>query len=179
MSATVELSITEWVVLALVVESPKHGFAVSAATGTDGELGRVWRVPRPVVYRSLTRLVEEGLVESTVTEPGERGPNRTIVAATSAGTAAVRRWLCIPVKHVRDVRSELLVKLALINRRGEDPRPLLAAQREVFAPMAIALQTKLSSEAGFARTIAALRWQNAEAVLRFLDDPAVINPDRS
>ena len=37
--------------LAVVDEEPAHGFAVAALTAAGAELGRVWQIPRPVVYR--------------------------------------------------------------------------------------------------------------------------------
>jgi hypothetical protein len=43
-------------VLCLAGEGPTHGFAVAAAAGPDGEIGRVWRLRRAVVYRALRRL---------------------------------------------------------------------------------------------------------------------------
>jgi hypothetical protein len=36
-----------------------------------------------------------------------------------------------PVRHGRDVRSELLIKLALLERAGADPRDLLSEPRRV------------------------------------------------
>jgi hypothetical protein len=50
-------------------------------------------------------------------------------------------WLTRPVEHTRDVRSELLVKLALLDRAGKDPQPLLAAQREQLVPVATRCRT--------------------------------------
>ena len=71
--------------------------------------------------------------------------------------------------HNRDVRSELLAKLALLDRAGTDPRPLLDAQREQLQPVAAALRERLASATGFERTIAAWRWETLSATLRFLD----------
>lgn len=112
-----ELSLAEWTVLAVVDEQPAHGFAVAALTAPRAELGRIWQIPRPVVYRSIGRLEEVELVVAVGEEPG-RGPRRQIVAATDEGSAEVRRWLVTPVLHVRDVRSQLLMKLALLAGAG-------------------------------------------------------------
>ena len=60
MSEAVRLSLAEFVVLAVLDEAPRHGFAVASPTATQAELGRVWLIPRPVVYRSLARLEAEG-----------------------------------------------------------------------------------------------------------------------
>ena len=67
------------------------------------------------------------------------------------------------------MRSELLAKLALLDRAGADPRPLLDAQREQLLPVVTALRERLASATGFDRTIAAWRWETVSATLRFLD----------
>jgi hypothetical protein len=41
-----------------------------------------------------------------------------------------------PAGHPRDIRSELLVKLALLDRAGADLRDLLWAQRGQLTPFA-------------------------------------------
>ena len=45
-------------VLSLVCEGPTHGNAVSRLVGPDGNLGRIWRVQKGVVYRCLDRLTD-------------------------------------------------------------------------------------------------------------------------
>jgi hypothetical protein len=67
------------------------------------------------------------------------------------------------------VRSELLVKLALLHRSGADPQLLLDAQRKQLIPVARALQDRLSAAAGFDRTLALWRCETVAATLRFLD----------
>jgi len=170
MSGLPPLSLAEWVVLALVAEQPTHGFPIARLTSNDGELGRIWHVPRPVVYRSLLRLAEAGLVTADGSEPGN-GPQRTIYTTTASGRAAVRYWLRTPVEHVRDVRSHLLMKLALLHRAGADPTDLLVRQREILAPIAQAMAAeRTSSPAGFEATLLAWRRASAEAAVNFLAD---------
>lgn len=130
--ADVELSVTEWVVLALLAETPAHGFAIAKELRPETDLGRVLTVHRPVVYRALDRLVAAGLVEVGEIEPGA-GPNRTVHRATRRGRAAVHRWLDRPVSHVRDLRIEFLVKLRLNQRRGHDLVAVVEAQRATLA----------------------------------------------
>lgn len=165
-----QLSLAEWIVLALIAEEPSHGFAIAAVTGDGGELGRVWQVPRPIVYRAAGRLIDLGMVQVTETRPGERGPQRSIMAATSAGKAAVRGWLREPVEHVREVRSALLVKLALLDRRGEPADALIHSQRAVFRPIHDALAARQRQEQDFSRVLAAFRTESVGSALRFLDE---------
>lgn len=112
-----EWALPEWTVLAVVREGPTHGFAIAALTASTGELGRVWQLPRPVVYRALSRLAEAGLVAPAAVESGP-GPRRTVYEVTARGAAAADGWLAAPVRHVRQPRSHLLMKLALLDRRG-------------------------------------------------------------
>ena len=62
-----------------------------------------------------------------------------------------------------------MVKLALLDRSGTDPQPLLTAQREQLAPIAGALAERLGTAAGFDRTLALWRYETVSAALRFLD----------
>jgi DNA-binding PadR family transcriptional regulator len=169
MSAGPSLSLAEWTVLALISEHPTHGFAIAQLTAPGGELGRIWQIPRPVVYRAIGRLEEAGLVTPQVVEPG-RGPQRTIYSATSPGRRSVVDWLDTPVRHVRDVRSHLLIKLALIDRVGTDPTRLLRRQRAILQPIAAAIATERPPRHGFDATLLAWRRASAAAALSFLDD---------
>ena len=170
MSASAEpaLSLAEWLALCLVCEEPRHGFAIARLLGPGGSMGEVWRVPKPVVYRALQRLEQLGLVRATQ-QPSSRGPVRSLVTATGAGQRAAAAWLTQPAGHNRDVRSELLVKLALLDRSGGAVQPLLAAQREQLLPVAEALRERLAAATGFDRTLILWRCEMMAATLRFLD----------
>jgi DNA-binding PadR family transcriptional regulator len=165
-----QLSLADWIVLVLVDEGPTHGFAVAALTAENGDVGRAWHVPRPIVYRSLDRLGELDLVRVSATEAGHRGPQRSILTTTPAGRRATQAWLRRPVAHVRDVRSELLVKLALLLRHGLGTGDLIAAQRSALAPVQAALVRQQGADQGFGRILTRWRIENVRAALRFLDE---------
>src|SRR5262249_40258342 len=114
--------------------------------------------------RALDGLVDKGLVVRRGRRAGQGG-DRVVVAATSAGRRAAARWLDTPVQHLRDVRTELLVKLALRRRAGLDVEPLLTAQRLVFDPLIDAL----TSAAGDDDLVDIWRRESARAVRRFLE----------
>lgn len=164
-----EWGLAEWTVLALLREEPRHGFAIAALTAPGGELGRVWHIPRPMIYRALGRLEAAELVSPAFLET-ESGPQRTVFELTRAGRRAVDGWLQQPVEHVRELRSVLLMKLALLDRRELDPHRLLRAQREVLAPMVDALAAERERDDGFATVLAAWRHTNAEAALGFVTE---------
>ena len=165
--ATTDLLLGEWASLGIVACGPTHGFAVAARLRPDGDVGRVWSLSRPLTYRSLDQLVARGLIEQRGDEPGVAGGNRTILAVTRAGRTALRAWLGRPVEHLRDLRSELLLKLVLAELTGTDTRGLIGAQRDVVDVMA----QRLLSEADANPDDVVRRWraESAGAALRFLN----------
>lgn len=164
-----EWALPEWTVLAVVRERPAHGFAIAALTARGGDLGRVWQMPRPVIYRALSRLEAAGLVEPKDVESGA-GPPRTIYAITDPGSAAVDDWLTRPVPHVRELRSHLLMKLALLDRRGLPMAPLIADQRAALEPVLAAVATEREQATGFDAVLLSWRHGNVLAALRFLEE---------
>jgi PadR family transcriptional regulator AphA len=162
------LSLTEWVVLALLAEAPSHGFAVAKTLSHSTPLGEVWTVPRPLVYRALGRLEEQGLVLEAGEEPGDPGPRRMVYAVTDKGRKAVAQWRGEPVRHLRDVRTVLLAKVLLRQRVGEALAPLVAEQRKVFAPLFERLAEQFEGTEG-ERVIASWRYESSQAVVRLLD----------
>jgi PadR family transcriptional regulator AphA len=170
------LSLSEWLVLCLITEQATHGNAIAAQLGHDGPLGQVWHVHKAVVYRSIDRVQQAGLVVTVGAEPSSRGPVRTLVKATPKGDAAARAWLSRPVAHTRDIRSELLVKLALLDRTGTSPAALLKAQHTQLQPIAGALAGRLAAADGFERILLLWRYETISATIRFLDALSVIQP---
>ena len=172
------MSLPEWLVLAILSQRSMHGFAVARLTAHDGELGRVWQVPKAVIYRAIGRLLDAGLVTPQGTQPG-LGPQRTVYSATPEGREAAQSWLHTPVEHVRDIRSQLLLKLALLDRAGDDPAGLLSRQREVLEPIAKAIEARRSQCDGFDAMLLAWRTATASAALDFLDTIAASAPSRA
>ena len=163
------LSLAEWLVLCLVSEEPVHGFALAALLAPDGEVGMAWHVRKAVVYRAAQRLERLGLVTAEDRQYSRLGPPRSRLSVTAEGHRAVTGWLHQPVTHPRDVRSELLLKLALLSRSGADPADLLRAQRRQLVPVADGLATQLRTATGFDRDLALWRHESVSATLRFLD----------
>src|SRR6516165_3561986 len=164
MDAQPPMSLPEWLVLAILSQRSMHGFAVARLTARDGELGRVWQVPKAVIYRAIGRLQAAGLVVPEGTQPG-LGPQRTVYAATPRGREAARRWLHTPVGHVRDIRSQLLLKLGL-----------LAGQRAVLEPIAAAIEARRAKSDGFDAVLLAWRKATVKAALDFLDEVSAATP---
>jgi hypothetical protein len=121
------------------------------------------------VYQALQKLEQLGLVEKRSTQPSARGPTRTILAVTPRGRKTVQRWLAEPVDHVRDVRSLLLLKLALLDRAGGDPQPLLRAQRRRLMPLLRGLERLRDEARGFDEIVAQWRLTSSHATLDFIN----------
>jgi DNA-binding PadR family transcriptional regulator len=163
-----DLSPGEWAVLGAVAEAPTHGFALAQLLASDGQLGRIWTLPRPMVYQVVQKLLGLGLIRARRTERSDRGPVRTVVGVTPAGRAALRKWLEEPVDHVRDVRSLLLLKLALLERSGGNPAPLIKAQSQKLAQQLSALEQARDEAEGFERVILEWRIASSRATVEFL-----------
>ena len=164
-----ELWAGEWAVLALLSEGPGHGFALARAMAPGGEVGQVWSMRRPLVYRALETLEQRELIRPAGTVPSQSGPQRTILEVTPAGARAVSEWLSQPVSHVRDARSLLMLKLLFLSRRGADLTRLLTAQRAQFATYAESLIAALDETEGFDRTLLLWRLHTTTAALRFTE----------
>ena len=154
-----DLTAGEWAVLALLAEAPSHGFALARAMGPDGDVGRVWSVRRPLVYRAVDTLTGDGPRAPRRDRPRAR-PARAAPSSRPRRTASARSpgWLGTPVEHVRDGRSLLMLKLLFLARRDADPSALLGAQREVFAALAVRLTRRRGRGRGLrsrARALAA------------------------
>jgi len=163
------LSLTDWVVLALVAEEPRHGFALAKELGAEATLGEAWTVPRPLVYRALDHLREAALVTPARTEAGAQGPHRTVYRVTRSGASRVARWLDQPVDHPRDVRTELLVKLLLRARRGRPLAPLARRQLDRFASVSGGLEQRAAVATGPERVVARWRVESIGAIRRTLE----------
>jgi PadR family transcriptional regulator AphA len=163
------LSLAEWLVLCLIREEPTYGLVLVGLLSRDGRLGRVWSVPKAVVYRALPRLEALGLIETVGEQRTSQGPVRSLYQATPAGEASALAWLGTPAGHARDIRSELMVKLALLNRSGLDSRDLRQAQLARLRPVAAALGERCRAATGFEHTLVLWRYEAMTATLRFLE----------
>jgi DNA-binding PadR family transcriptional regulator len=155
-------------VLGLLAEAPAHGFALAKSLAADGDLGTIWTLSRPLVYRVLTVLEQPGLIRAAATESGP-GPARTIMTVTPVGRRVLEHWLAEPVEHVRDARSLLMLKLAFINRSGGDPRALLEGQRQLLTRRAESHEAAPADQTDWQRTVELWRYESVQAALRFTE----------
>jgi DNA-binding PadR family transcriptional regulator len=164
-----QLTAGEWALLALLDEAPAHGFALARAMAPDGEVGQVWAVRRPLVYRALETLERMGLVRPVGTLRSDSGPQRRILEPTPAGRSTLSDWLGQPVEHVRDARSLLMLKLLFLTRRETDAAPLLTAQRSQFGAQAERLAAAADAAQGFDRRLLLWRLHSTTAAVAFTE----------
>jgi DNA-binding PadR family transcriptional regulator len=162
-----DLLLGEWACLGIVYPAPTHGFAVAARLKPTGDVGRVWSLSRALTYRSLDQLAQRGYIQPVGEEPGIAGGNRTILAATRSGRAQLRRWLAEPVEHLRDLRSELLLKLVLAESCDVDVTAMLRAQHAHIRELGGRLGAQVEADPG--DVVALWRSELSDAALRFLD----------
>lgn len=162
-----ELLLGEWACLGILYPAPAHGFAVAARLKPTGDIGRVWSLTRPLTYRALDQLTGRGYIEPIGEERGIAGGTRTILAATRSGRAQLRKWLHTPVQHLRDLRSELLLKLVLAAECGVDVQSMLAAQHDHVSELASTLDARAAAAPHDA--VAIWRCESAHAAIRVLE----------
>jgi DNA-binding PadR family transcriptional regulator len=163
-----QLLLGEWACLGILYGGRSHGFSIAARLKPSGDIGRVWSMSRPLTYRALEQLTIAGYIETVGEEPGIAGGNRTILGATRSGRLQLRKWLNTPVAHLRDLRSELLLKLIIARSCGIDVSDMLDRQREHIAELAETIADQLA--AGDSTDVVALwRSESSNAALRFLD----------
>lgn len=155
----------EWACLGILYDEPAHGWAIVKRLRPDGEIGRIWHLSRPLTYRALDQLTARGWIRPVGEEPGSAGPNRTILAATRTGRARLRSWLGTPVPHLRDLRSELLLKLVLADRCGVDVSAMLDQQRVIVEEQAELLAATVADD----DVVGLWRTEATRAAARFLD----------
>ena len=114
------LPFAEWVCLALITQKVSHGWALGTMLAPDGELGRIWTLSRPLTYRAIDGLVDKALITRRPVTPPGGAATGSCSRQPSPAAALAKRWLDTPVEHLRDVRTELLVKLSLRERAGLD-----------------------------------------------------------
>jgi len=150
--------------LVLVSQGVGHGYDLARHFAPDGSLGAVLTHSRPVVYRAIKQLESMGLVTSSEAV-GVRGQLKWTLTCTGAGRRAAREWLTNPVEHLRDMRSDFLVRVLLLQRAGEDTREFVRIQRA-------ALETRTNHILANTNRDAVSLWrrEQARAALRFLDE---------
>ena len=150
------------VVLALVVHTPRHGWAIHEQLSPTGDIGHAWTLSRQLVYRAIDTLVEDGLVKRATPKDGGGG-DKVIISPTAAGKRMALQWLGSSVTHLRDARTELVLKVMLREKMEMPLASFLAEQHEIFDPLITSIN-KVASDS----PVNLWRKESANAVKRYL-----------
>ena len=150
------------VVLALVVHTPRHGWAIHEELSPNGDIGHAWSLSRQLVYRAIDTLVEDGLVKRATPKDGG-GADKVIISPTAAGKRAALQWLNSSVTHLRDVRTELVLKVMLREKMELPLDSFLEAQHVIFDPLIASINKDASGS-----PVNLWRKESANAVKRYL-----------
>ncbi len=97
--------------LGILMNKPKHGYEVEAYLSS--KMDQFWHLSMSQVYALLKRIEKTGLAVSSEQKHGNR-PNKRVFSITETGREKFFEWVYSPVKHLRDLRVELLAKLFFI-----------------------------------------------------------------
>ncbi len=150
------------VVLALVVHTPRHGWAIHEELSPTGDIGHAWTLSRQLVYRAIDTLVEDSLVKRAMPKDGG-GADKVIISPTAVGKRAALQWLNSPVTHLRDVRTELVLKVMLREKMELPLDSFLEAQHVIFDPLIASINKDAADS-----PVNLWRKESANAVKRYL-----------
>lgn len=120
-AATGALSLAAWLVLALILERPSHGYEIYQRY--ELRFGGLLSTSKSSLYGILPRLETGGMIESIVIEPvggaGRQHESRRSYRATRMGAQAFRVWM---VERMGDDpgRLQMLVRIASVCFLGVD-----------------------------------------------------------
>lgn len=165
------LTPAEHAMLGLVLLAPRHGYEIAAHFGPEGDLGLVCQVPMSLLYAQLKRLETLGYLAGT-TEPQPNRPPRRVYRITPEGEAEFWRWLDQPVRRIRDIRIDFLLKLFFSARLPQhDTDDLLRRQIAACRDYLAALEARQAATPPdtFARLVNDARLTAARGTIAWLE----------
>lgn len=159
-----------YALLGLLEGSERHGYDLKQSY--DRRFGGAKPIRFGQVYRTLARLVRDGLVEVAAVEAGA-GPDRKRYAITPEGVTDLDTWLGEPEEPQPQLQSVLFTKVVLALLSGRPADDFLDAQR---ATHLAAMKTLTTARRTAATTQEALladyQLFHIEADLRWIDHTA-------
>jgi len=106
----------EHILLGYLARGPRTGYDLKKTF--DASAAHFWPARQNQIYRTLTRLHEQGQISLEIVEQTDR-PNRKLYAITEAGRDELLAWLCTPVEEPI-WRSHLLSQLFFSDAIDDD-----------------------------------------------------------
>jgi len=155
------LDVTEYTLLGLLAEAPRHGYALARALGSATGLGKMVRLRHAQLYFYLHKFERESWIEPV--DASVTGRHR-VMRLTAGGRSRLEEWLNTPVGRPRDVRLSFVVKLYLTLRLQPD------RVNDLIAGQVVALESYLAQLTAYALP------SDASPDLRFFH--AIVVPQR-
>jgi PadR family transcriptional regulator, regulatory protein AphA len=157
-----QLGAADYALLGLLMLGPRHGYELAPYFANDGTLGLVCTLGVSRLYALLHALEELGLVHAEGSAISG-GPPRKVFSSTEAGQAAFRQWLDQPIRQLRLIRQDFLLKLFFSRQLpGSDTAALV--QRQVAASRAVADELAARAAAAAPGSFAALVYESRLAM---------------
>ena len=159
-----QLAAADYAILGLLKIGPRHGYELAPYFANNGTLGLVCTLGVSRLYALLHALEELGLVhaESSVMSGG---PPRKVFSLTDAGTAAFQQWLEQPIRRLRQIRQDFLLKL-YFSRQLPDSDTETLIERQVTASRAVADDLAVQASVEAPDSFAALVYESRLALAR-------------
>ena len=166
-----QLGAADHALLGLLRLGPRHGYELAPYFMSDGALGLVCTLGVSRLYALLHTLEELGLVhaESSMVSGG---PPRKVFSLTEAGVSAFEAWLDQPIRRLRQIRQDFLLKLYFSQQlAGHDTTALIDRQLMVSRSVADELAAAAAAEAphSFAGMVYESRLAMAQATTSWLE----------
>ena len=157
-----QLGAADYAILGLLRIGPRHGYELAPYFAAHGPLGLVCTLGVSRLYALLHALEELGLVhaESSVMSGG---PPRKVFSLTEAGVSAFREWLDQPIRRLRQIRQDFLLKL-YFSRQLPDSDTQALVERQVAASRAVADSLEAQARAETPDSFAALVYESRLAL---------------
>jgi DNA-binding PadR family transcriptional regulator len=166
-----QLGAADHALLGLLRLGPRHGYELAPYFQANGPLGLVCTLGVSRLYALLHALEELGLVhvEGSVVSGG---PPRKVFSLTAAGEDAFNQWLEQPIRRLRLVRQDFLLKLYFSQQlASHDTAALVDRQLAVSRSVADELAASAAAEppGSFAAMVYESRMSMAQATTSWLE----------
>lgn len=131
------------IILGLLAIAPMTGYELKRHF--DSTARHFWAADKAQIYRTLARLVDEGLADVEVV-PGDGAPDRQVHRITADGRAALAAWLASPVEAQAD-RDAFLARLFFAESLEPAALEALLAQRRRAAEELLAHFERIRDDA--------------------------------
>ena len=165
------MAAADYALLGLLMVGPRHGYELAPHFAPDGDLGLVCTLRLPRLYALLHTLEELGLIvcEGSVVSGG---PPRKVFHLTDAGREVFGRWVEQPIRRLRQIRQDFLLKLYFSRTLpGHDTARLIDGQIAACRAVAEELSSAASAEPAdsFAALVYHSRQVTADATIAWLE----------